>query len=120
MDMGRVRPITRRSVEQIYRRAMNGSQAGAASIVNKGFRAAKARDPYLMWGLEKCAEMMDQMAEEQRGRTRRSADKACDRVESTETAIFKLAFEHADKGDALVHYGWIYGAIGEYLGIFSE
>ena len=120
MDMGRMRPITRRAVEQIYRRAMTGSKSGAASIVNKGVRAARHRDPYLMLGLEKCAEIMDQMAEEQRGQTRRSSSTASGRVESTETAIFKKAYESADKGDALLHYGWIYGAVGEYVGIFSE
>ncbi len=120
IDLGRVRPITRRSVEQIYRRAMTGSESGAAHLVNKGVRAARARDPYLMRGLEQCAEIITQMAEEQRGATRRGASVSrSEAVESTEAQIFKKAYEHADRGDALTHYGWIYGAVGEYVGIFS-
>ncbi len=120
MDMGRMRTINRRSVEQIYRRAQTGSEAGVADLVNKGVRAARARDPYLMLGLEKCAEVMQAIAEAQQGQTKRSTGTAVGaRVDATEYTIFRKAYEHADEGDALVHYGWIYAAVGEYVGIFS-
>lgn len=124
IDRGRMRTIDRRSVEQIYRRALTGSQDGAASIVNKGVRAALARDPYLMQALEECAKIMAQIAEEQQGQMRRSTStKIGARVEATESAIFRKAYEHADRGDhknALITYGWIYGAVGEYVGIFTS
>jgi hypothetical protein len=57
------------------------------------------------------------MGEEQRGQTRRGA-RGPDRAEFTEIEIFRKAYEHADRGDALIHYGWIYAAVGEYVGIF--
>lgn len=102
--------ITRGSVEWAHRRASEAQRRREQHIADIGMRAARARDPKLLLVLEKAAEVLVRMEEEQVGRTRRTASRYADTVELTEVALWRKAYEFADKGEPLPHLEWIYGA----------
>lgn len=108
--------INRETVERAYVRAILAQRIGNQSFANTGMRAARARDGKLLLALEKAAEVLAQMAEEQHGRTRRSAERFADTVELTEPALWRKAYEFADKGEPLPHLEWIYGAAAVLAG----
>lgn len=102
--------ITRGSVEWAHRRASEAQRRREQHIADIGMRAARARDPKLLLVLEKATEVLDKMQEEQVGRTRRTASRYADTVELTEVALWRKAYEFADKGEPLAQLEWIYGA----------
>lgn len=75
-----------------------------------GWRAAQRRDEKLLKALEICAETTQKMDEQQRGRTRRFAEKLSEAVETTETQLFRAAYETVLRGTPIENLKWIYGA----------
>jgi hypothetical protein len=102
--------ITPELVEAAYRTAIRMQQARALWWADVGMKAAKARDPKLLKALEKAAEVVTKMDEEQRGRTRRHAEYLNHQTETTETQLFREAYRMADQGTPIEHLKWIYGA----------
>ena len=79
-------------------------------FANAGMRAARERDPRLLKALEKAAEVVTKMDENQRGRTRRATEHFSEAGETTETQLFREAYRMADQGTPIVNLKWIYGA----------
>jgi len=111
--------ITRQTVERIYRRANELQQRQVAHMSEKGMRVARAQHPVLLRTLEACAEQMEKIEENQRGRTQRMA-RDNNRARSQETSIFREAFRLADEGKPFEVYAFIYGAVAEYAGIIER
>lgn len=108
--------INRETVERAYARAVQAQRLRHQTVADTGMRAARARDPKLLLALEKGAEVLDRMAEEQGGRTRRSSSQFSETVELTEVALWRKAYEFADKGEPLGQFEWIYGAAAVLAG----
>lgn len=108
--------INPETVERAYARAVYAQRVGNQAFANTGMRAARARDPKLLLALEKGAETLDQMQEHQHGRTRRSSSTFAHTVELTEVALWRKAYEFADKGEPLAQLEWIYGAAAVLAG----
>ena len=102
--------ITPELVEAAYRTAIRMQQARAEWWANVGWKAAQKRDPKLLKALEKAAEIITKMDEEQRGRTRRHAEYLNHQTETTETQLFREAYRMADQGTPIENLKWIYGA----------
>ncbi len=107
------------SVEWAYRRAAEAQRTRRQYIADVGMRAARARDPKLLLVLEKATEVLDKMQEQQVGRSRRTASTLADSVELTEVALWRKAYEFADKGEPLPHLEWVYGAAALLAGFTS-
>lgn len=108
--------INPETVERAYARAVVAQKVGNQAFANTGMRAARARDPKLLLALERGAEILDRMQETQVGRSRRSAERYADTVELTEVALWRKAYEFADRGEPLPHLEWIYGAAAVLAG----
>lgn len=102
--------ITPERVEYAYGLAMKRQQTRAEWWADVGLKAAKARDPKLLKALERAAEIVSKMDEEQRGRTRRAAEHLNMQTETTETQLFREAYRMVDKGTPIEELKWIYGA----------
>lgn len=102
--------VNRTTVEQAHGRAQEAFARGRQSFAECGWRAAKARDPKLLKALERGAEIIGQMAEEQQGRTRRSTSNAGQAVEHTEAQLWREAYRACDEGRPIRPFEWIYGA----------
>lgn len=108
--------INPETVERAYSRAIVAQRVRNQVFADTGMRAARARDPKLLLALERGAEILSRLQEEQVGRTRRSAERFADTVELTEVALWRKAYEFADKGEPLPHLEWIYGAAAVLAG----
>lgn len=115
--------VTPARVERIYRRAkaLGDGVLPETGMAAAGLRAAKARDPRLMLALERCAEVIDKMAEEQSGQTRRQetqlrTDWASTRNPS-EVNFFRGAYTAALEGQVPDAFGYLYAAVAEFAGI---
>ena len=87
-------------------------------IVEQALRAARARDEKLLVALDKSAEVLARVAEEQTGRTvRDGATEFSHRVEPTESAFMRAAYVSVDQGTPIDNYGWIYAIAGIAAGI---
>ena len=102
--------ITPERVEYAYGLAMKRQQSRADWWADIGWRAAQERDPRLLKALERAAEIVSKMDENQRGRTRRATDHFSEQGETTETQLFREAYRMADQGTPIEHLKWIYGA----------
>lgn len=102
--------ITPDLVEAAYRTAILKQQNRSLWWADIGMRCARERDPKFMKALEKAAEVMTKMDEDQRGRTRRHAESLSHQAETTETQLFREAFRLADEGNPIENLKWIYGA----------
>lgn len=111
--------INRNTVEWAFGRAQEAQQRRQQHIADAGMRAARARDPRMLLVLEKATEILDRMQEEQVGRLRRTSSKFSDRVELTEVALWRKAYEFCDKGEPLPHLEWIYGAAAILAGFVA-
>lgn len=98
------------SVEWAYRRAQEAQRTRKQYIADIGMKAARARDAKLLLVLEKATEVLAKMEEQQVGRTKRTSSVLGERVELTEVALWRKAYEFCDKGEPLPHLEWIYGA----------
>jgi hypothetical protein len=112
--------VTRKSVEHVYGkvqglRERTKRDPTLPSIVLVGMRAARARDPKLLIALEKGAEVVHQIAEEQYGRTMRDgASTHAERVWPTEAQLWREAYVTVDSGNVCEPLAWIY-AMGAIL-----
>jgi hypothetical protein len=111
--------ITAESVEWAYGRACEAQRIGRQSFARIGWRAAQARDPRLLKVLERAAEIVTQMDENQRGRTRRYAEKLGEQIETTETQLWREAYRLCDEGRPIQNFEWIYGAAALLCGYNS-
>lgn len=111
--------INRETVERAYARAREAQQRRQQHLADTGMRAARARDPKLLRCLEKGAEILTAMQEEQVGRTRRTSSRYADTVELTEVALWRKAYEFADRGEPLGQLEWIYGAAAVLAGFVA-
>jgi t-SNARE complex subunit (syntaxin) len=102
--------INAENVEWAYAQACKAQQEGRQSFARTGWRAAQSRDPRLLKVLEKAAEIVTAMDENQRGRTRRAAERLCDQIETTETQLWREAYRMCDQGTPIRNFEWIYGA----------
>lgn len=92
------RPWSVRDIEPAIQRVEELSRKGSRRPGEIGLRAAADRSPLLLAALEAIAEELHAVAERQHGQTRRSADTAAGRAEVTLAALFRKAYELADKG----------------------
>ena len=106
--------ITPELVEAAYRTAIRMQQARALWWAEVGWKAAQQRDPKLLKALEKAAETVTRMDEEQRGRTRRHAQYLSEQTETTETQLWREAYRLMDEGRPIRNFEWLYLA-GMYL-----
>lgn len=113
--------VTAGRVEAAYRRAKLAQQRHEDNFARTGLRAARARDPKLLLVLEKAANVLDRMAEDQLGRTRRTTDIYAFTVEPTEVQMWKKAYEVVDKGiHADMHaFAWVLGGAAVLCGYQS-
>jgi hypothetical protein len=102
--------ITAENVEWAYAKAIEAQRLGRQNFARTGWRAAQARDQRLLKVLEKAAEIVTKMDENQRGRTRRYADRLCDQIETTDTQLWREAYRLCDEGKPIQNFEWIYGA----------
>lgn len=110
--------INRKTVERAYSRAQDACDKGWSRFADRGIRLAQMRDPKLLKALEGCTEVLDAVAEEQYGRTRRDAGTPfAYRVDPTELQMWRNAYTLADAGTPGAQYGYIYGATAELAGL---
>ena len=102
--------LTPARVEWAYGRAIQAQNQHRQGFADAGWRAALARDAKLLKALERGAEVVHKMAEDQMGRTRRSADKFSEQVELTEVQLWREAYRLCDEGTPIRNFEWIYGA----------
>jgi hypothetical protein len=101
-----------RAIEWAYGNAMRAQRERRQSFADVGMRAARARDPKLLYVLERGAEVIAAESERQTGRHRRDPSTPFgERVEHTEAQLWREAYlSLADRGQAELPYEWIYGA----------
>jgi hypothetical protein len=102
--------ITPELVEAAYAHAVRQQARRAEWWAEVGWKAAQARDAKLLKVLDKSAEILAKMDEDQRGRTRRHAQNLSEQVETTEVQLFREAYRMMDEGRPLENFKWIYGA----------
>ena len=103
--------VTPGRVEWAYGRAMEAQDRRNQRFADVGWKAATARDERLLKVLERSANIVANIDEEQRGRTRRAMDTPfAESVETTVTQMFRGAYETVDKGTPTRALEWIYGA----------
>jgi hypothetical protein len=102
--------ITPETVEVAHGKAIRAHERGLQQFADVGWRAALARDNKLLLALEKGAEMIDKIAENQQGRTKRSSDNFHETIEFTEPQLWKEAYRLCDEGQPIRNFEWIYGA----------
>lgn len=111
--------VTPESVEHAYAMAGRAMEARRQGFADAGLRAAQVRDPKFMLVLGRAAEIVTKMDEEQRGFSRRFADKESERRETTETQMWREAFRCADEGYPQPELAWIYGAAAFLCGYYA-
>ena len=106
--------INPRTVEKAYRNAKIAQEKRNQRFADRGMRAARARDPHLLFVLEKATAVLDKMSEAQTGQTRREVNAVFkNTVEHTELQMWRNAYTICDSGEPTQHYEWIYGAAAE-------
>lgn len=115
--------VTPARVERIYRRAkaLGDGILPETGMAAAGLRAARARDPRLLLALERCAEVIDKLAEDQSGQTRRQESRQRTDWASTrnpsEVNFFREAFTAVERGQVPDAFGYLYAAVAEFAGI---
>jgi|GEM_PF-2842068 hypothetical protein len=102
--------VTPYLVELAHQRANEEQQKGNWDWAMIGLRAVRDRDPKIMKALEKAAEILQQMEEDQRRESRRTEERYSHTKESTEYQMWREAYRTADEGDPCENLMWIYGA----------
>lgn len=113
-----IQDITPNRLEDAVRRMRDDAQAGRVNLAEQGMRAARARDPKLLRALDRGIEVLDRMAEDQGGRTRRTGAFA-ERSIPTEVTLWREAYTRADRGEAPQHFAWIYACAADLAGLRS-
>lgn len=105
--------INESTVERAHGLAIKAQRLGKRGFADKGMRAARARDPFLMKAIEGGAEVLLKISERQLGHY-----SVCGlRVDATEHQLWREAFIQADKGEPMIQFEWIYGAAAELAGL---
>jgi hypothetical protein len=105
--------VTPGRVEYAYGLAMKAQTGRRQAFADAGWRAALARDPKLLLALEKGAEVVEKLQEQQFGRTMRTAgeeDKHKYKAGTTEAQLWREAYRLCDEGTPIRNFEWIYGA----------
>lgn len=112
-------PINRKTVEDAYRVVNRARRDGIGRYTLAGRRAARARDPKLLLALQKGAEVLQKMTEEQAGP--HGFDVGGVRVQHTEFQMWRNAYTAADKGNAEEEgqYMHLYGMAALLAGLVS-
>lgn len=101
-------------IEYAYGLAQRMQTERKQAFADVGWRAALARDEKMLKVMEKAAEYVSALAEDQRGRTRRSAAATggnyADTAEFTEVAMWREAYRLMDEGNPIRNFEWVYGA----------
>lgn len=101
-------------IEYAYGLAKRMQEERNQGFADQGFRAAVHRDPRMLKCMEKAAEYVTKLSEEQRGQTRRAAamtgSNYSDSAEFTEVALWREAYRMMDQGTPLRSFEWIYGS----------
>lgn len=110
--------IDQRHVEQAHAMALEAQRRQAMNVLEAGMRLAHAKHPKLLAVLDQAANVLDKMADDQYGQTRRSISASrAEQVTPTETSLWREAYKAADQGAPLRHFGWIYGAAAWLAGL---
>ncbi len=112
------RAVDIRSIEWAYKRAKRAQAEEWTGYGDQGMRAAKAGNPRLLLCLEKAANALQQLEQDQLGRTQR--DPGATRIEQatqTPVALVREAYRLADEGTPLIQFCYIYAAFGELAGV---
>jgi hypothetical protein len=110
--------VTRSRVEWAYREAKQAQmERRGESLSRQAWRAAQARDARLLLALDKGAQILQRMSEEQFGQ--RGMDVAGYHVPATEYQMWKNAYTTLDGGDPEQPYIWIYVAAGLLAGVIQ-
>ncbi len=103
--------ICQESVQYAYQRAIQEMDRHNLNFAKVGMRAARAKDHRFMMALEKAANVIQQVDENQRGDTRRQTWRPyAEQVETTETQLWTKAYTCAADGNPKENFMWIYGA----------
>ena len=105
-----VASISRHSLEFAYRRALQEQEKKNWTWAMTGMRAARAQDPKLLTILERAANLIHQIDEEQNRENRRTTEVFGEQRLTTETQMWVEAYKTMDKGDPCENLLWIYGA----------
>lgn len=115
-------PINAQSAEKIFRRAneMANQPVPALGYADAGLMAAVMKNPYLMKAMEDLAEVIDKIAENQLGQTRRAASATfAASIEPAQAVIVREAYRTMDEGKPAPQYGFLYAAAAELQGLIS-
>jgi hypothetical protein len=113
-------PIDRRHVERAHQMAIQYQKGQRLSMCEIGNKLARAQHPKLLAALDKAAEVMESVSEEQSGRMRRDpSTPAAYRTYPTEAALWREAYKMADSGIKAEQFGWIYGAAAWLAGMYE-
>ena len=104
-------------VEWAYRMAMRDQREGRQRNAARAFDFACKKNDKLLKAMEKGAEIIARMDEEQRGQTRRMAENLSEQVETTETQLWRESYRLMDEGRPIQNFAWMYLA-GMYLAGF--
>lgn len=103
--------ITPELVETAHRKAVVAQRDRDQRFADVGFRAAAARDDRMLLVLERCAEVMDKLQEQQYGRTMRAESATFGESKgTTEAQLWREAYRLCDQKNAIRNFEWIYGA----------
>jgi len=106
--------ITLHRVENAYRNCQEQQKNGNYRYAERGMRAVRDKNRLVMLALEKVANLMRKITDEQYGQSKHGRDVPYSHtVDPTETQLFIKAYELADKGTPIEEFKWIYGAVTE-------
>lgn len=112
--------VTPARAEQLYRRAADWAFRPIPNIgkAETGMRLARLRHPLLLKGLESCAEVLTQMAEDQYGQTKRQASTPyAYTFDPSVVKAFQEALTGMESGRPEEALGYLYAAVAEFAGI---
>lgn len=115
--------VTPKTAEWIFREAKRLAERPypATSAVAAAYRILDAREPKFMLCLEKCAAVLDRMAEDQHGRTKRDrATEDAYRYDPAVASAFREAFRAAQDGKKAPEWGYLYAAAAKFAGFIVE
>lgn len=105
-------------IEYAYGLCMRAQMCRWQEFADTGYRAALDKNPNLLKALEKGAEEVGRLSEEQTGQTRRQASRGYkDTKEHTEAQLWREAYRLADEGRPIRNLEWIYGAAAWLAGL---
>ncbi len=109
--------VDRHTVEQAYKRAKEAQMRnsfGADRYSSLALNHARNRDPKILNVLEKAANIMNSIWEEQLGEYSRGSSVAHSHTKKpVEVQLWQEAYRTADEGIALANFKWIYFAAYE-------